>query len=213
MYYLADDEVDQQKLFQGDIFEAIPCPYLQEVSPLILREDGEVLIPSQEGDLPDAWQRDELILVRARRLKVILLSQTCDIHEEGKPNLYLLPEEKYDCQFILFAPLIPLAQLDEFPKLRRNKDKLREQNIVGAFWLPEHTEKEIEESVVYFHLVGAMLKGRDNRFRSFDPKRRLASLRSPYREALAHKFGIMISRVALPSDFSFRNNQAVAAAP
>ena len=142
----------------------------------------------------------------------MLLSQTCDIHEEGKPSLYLEPEDKYDYQFILFAPLIPLARFDDYPRLRRNKGKLREQNIAGAFWLPEHAEREIEESVVYFHLVGAMLKRRDNRFRSFDPKRRLASLRSPYREALANKFGIMISRVALPSDFTFRDDQRAAAA-
>jgi len=212
MYYLADAEVDQQKLYQGDIFEAIPCPYLQQVSPLIFREDGEELAPAFEDDLPDAWQRDELILVRARKFKVILLSQTCDIHEEGKPDLYLAPEEKYDYQFILFAPLIPLVQLDEYPRLRRHKSDLRKQNIAGAFWLPEYTQKGIEESVVYFHLVGAMLKRRDHRFRSFEPKNRLASLGSPYREALASRFAIMISRVALPSDFTFLNNQPAAAA-
>lgn len=212
MYYLTNDEVDREKLFQGDIFEAIPCPYLQEASPLLLREDREELVPALENELPDAWQRDELILVRARKYKVILLSQTCDIHEEGKPRLYLATEEKYDCQFILFAPLIPLTQVDDYPKLYRNRDVLRQQNVAGAFWLPGDAEQGIEESVVYFHLVGAMLKRKDNRFRSFHPKNRLASLRSPYREALASKFGFMISRVALPSDFAFHNNQPVAPA-
>jgi hypothetical protein len=207
MYYSGNGEVDQGKLFQGDIFEPIPCPYLQGVSPLILREQGEELVPAYEQDLPDAWQRDELILVRARKLKVILLSQTCDIHEEERPNLYLGPEEKYVYQFILFAPLIPITQLDEYPKLRRNVEKLRQQNLPGAFWLPGDDQKGIEESVVYFHLVAAMLKRRDNRFRSFDPRRRLASLRSPYREALATKFAHLIGRVALPSDFVFADNQ------
>lgn len=212
MYYLNNDEVDPLKIFQGDIFEPIPCPYLQQTSPLIFREKDEELIPTMENELPDAWQRDELILVRARKDKVILLSQTCDIHEERHQNLYLESQEKYEYQFILYAPLIPINQLDEYPRLRQNEKTLRNQNLAGAFWLPEDTNKGIEESVVYFHLVCAILKRRENRFLSFEPKRRLASLRSPYREALASKFGYMISRVALPSNFVFNNNQPATAA-
>ncbi len=213
MYYLPDDEVVRDKLFQGDIFEEIPCPYLQEVDPLIFRREGDVLIPNSGTDLPDAWQREELILVRAKRFKVILLSQTCDIHEEGKANLYLAPEEKYEYPFILFAPLIPFTQIHDYPRFQRNQERLRNQNLPGTFWLPAFPEKGIQESVVYFSLVCAMVKGRDNRFESFHPKNRLASLRSPYREALASKFGIMVSRVALPSDFAFRDNRQVAPAP
>ena len=213
MYYLNNNEVDQNKLFQGDIFEEIPCPYIQETVTTIFRQEGEELVPALEDELVDAWQhRDELILVRARKHKVILLSQTCDIHEERHRNLYLQPQEKYDYQFILYAPLIPVNQLDEYPRLRRTNN-FQNQNLQGAFWLPSDAEKGIEESVVYFHLVGAMLKRRENRFRSFHPKRRLASLRPPYREALASKFGYMISRVALPSTFTFADNQPVAAAP
>jgi len=207
MYYCVKGEEDPNKLYQGDIFEAIPCPYLQEVTPIIFREEGEELTPASEGELQDAWQRDELILVRARKYKVILLSQTCDIHEEGIPHLYLRPEENYVNQFILFAPLVPLVQLDQYPKFQKNLERIRNQNLQGAFWLPNSPEHELQESVVYFHLVGAMVKGRDNRFLSFDPKRRLASLRSPHREALASKFAYVISRVALPSGFNFVDNR------
>lgn len=213
MYYLNNDEVDPNKLFQGDIFEAIPCPFLQQTVTTVFREDGEELVPMLEDDLPDAWQqRDELILVRARKFKVILLSQTCDIHEERHRNLYLEPQEKYDCQFILYAPLIPVNRLDEYPRLHRTQN-FQNQNLPGAFWLPSDAEKSIEESVVYFHLVGAILKRRENRFQSFHPKRRLASLMSPHREALASKFAFMISRVALPSAVVFTDNRLVAPAP
>ena len=207
MYYLNAAEVDPTKLFQGDIFEPIPCPYIQETSPMIFRQTDEELLPTPEGELHDAWQRDELILVRARKYKVILLSQTCDIHEERHGNLYLDAQEKYDFQFILYAPLIPVDQLDEYPRLRRNRQRFENQNLEGAFWLPGDPDKGIEESVVYFHLVAAMLKRQENRFLSFDPKRRLTSLRSPYRENIASKFGYMISRVALPSTFAFIDNR------
>jgi hypothetical protein len=207
MYYLSRDEEDSGKLFQGDIFEAIPCPYLQEVTPLIFREQGEELVSAPEEEVMGAWESDELILVRARKLKVILLSQTCDIHEEKKRRLYLDPQENYDNHFILYAPLLPIEELQNYPRLRTNLKKLRDQALPSAFWLPADEERGIEESVVYFHLVAAIVKRRDNRFRSFDPKRRFGSLRPPYREALATKFAHMISRVALPSDFVFEDNR------
>ena len=209
MYYLDNSEVDPAKLFQGDIFEPIPCSYMQQTNPIVFRENGQGLVPSSEDELSDAWQREELILVKAIKRKIILLSQTCDIHEEKYRNLQLDPQQKYDYQFILYAPVIPITQLDEYPRLRRNIDNLRKQNAQGAFWLPEDTEKGIEESVVYLPLICSMLKRRDNRFLTFHPRRRLASLKSPYREALGHKLGDMISRVALPSDFIFNTANAV----
>lgn len=207
MYYIESRNEDANKLFQGDIFEAIPCPYLQQVSPIILRQRGDELAPEREENLPDAWSGDELILVRARKCKVILLSQTCDIHEQGKPNLYLEDREQYDCPFILYAPLIPMDQLEEYPRLRRNRDRARNQNLPGVFWLPDDLQRGIEESVVFFPLVCSIRKRKDNRFETFSPKRRIASLKSPFREALGNKFSHWIGRVALPSDFVFTNNR------
>lgn len=207
MYYIESGQEDSSKLFQGDIFEPIPCPFLQQVSPTILREDGDELVPYLEQNLGDAWSRDELILVRARKVKVILLSQTCDIHEEHKPNLHLQQRENYDFPFILYAPLIPMNQLQEYPRLARNQGRVRGQNLAGAFWLPNDSQRGIEESVVFFPLVCSMQKSRNNRFETFSPRRRLVSLKSPFREALASKFSHWISRVALPSDFVFTDNR------
>jgi len=204
MYYLNSNEMDPEKLYQGDIFEPFPCPYLQQTTNLLFRESEQGLTTHREEELQDAWQGDELILVRARKRKVILISQTCDIHEENHRNLELGREEKYDYQFILYAPLIPLDQLDEYPRLRRNRNELSKQILQGAFWLPEDSDKGVEESVVYFPMICSMVKRRDNRFLTFDPRRRLASLKSPYREAFAYKIGHMFSRVALPSNFTFR---------
>jgi len=207
MYYVSKEDMDPTKLFQGDIFEAIPCPYLEQTEPTIFRESGEELVPYEQGQLENAWNnRDELILVRARKYQIILLSQTCDIHEEGFKKLQLAEDQKYDCQFILFAPLLPLTDLDQYPKLRkrqRDRQALETQNIKGGFYLPEYPAVGIHESIVYFHLVASMFKSRSNRFSSFNPRKRLASLRSPFREALAHKFGDCFSRVALPSGVEF----------
>lgn len=207
MYYIESGHEDPNKLFQGDIFEPIPCPFLQQVSPIILRQQGDELVPQREENLADAWSGDELILVRARKCKAILLSQTCDIHEERKQDLYLPHDEHYDFPFILYAPLIPMNQLQEYPRLARNQENVRRQNLAGAFWLPNDSQRGIEESVVFFPLVCSMQKRRNNRFETFSPKRRLASLKSPFREALASKFSHWISRVALPSGFVFRDNR------
>jgi len=207
MYYFRKEEMDQTKLFQGDILEAMPCPYLEQTEPIIFREkDSDELVPHQESRLKDAWSADEWILVRARKYQIILLSQTCDIHEERFKTLNLPRDHKYDCQFILFAPLLPLTDLVQYPKYRKADQKaLQNQNINGAFYLPAYPEAGIVDSIVYFHLVASMIKTPSNRFTSFDPKKRLASLQSPYREALAHQFGHCFSRVALPSGFAFES--------
>jgi hypothetical protein len=207
MYYIESGHEDPNKLYQGDIFEPIPCPFLQQVSPIILRQEGDELVPQREENLADAWSGDELILVRARKCKAILLSQTCDIHEERKQDLYLQDGEHYDFPFILYAPLIPMNQLQEYPRLARNQENVRRQNLAGAFWLPNDSQRGIEESVVFFPLVCCIQKRRNNRFETFSPKRRLASLKSPFREALASKFSHWISRVALPSGLVFRDNR------
>jgi len=209
MYYVDAGQEETGKLFQGDIFEAIPCLYLPQTSPIvILRQNGAELAAQVEDRLADAWSGDELIMVRARKLKVILLSQTCDIHEERKLDLCLQQNEKYDTPFILYAPLIPMNRIDEFPNIRRrNQTDLEHQNLAGAFWLPADAGRGIEESVVLLSLVSSIQKKRDNRFNTFVPKNRLASLKSPFREALATKFAHWISRVALPSDVAFRDNR------
>jgi hypothetical protein len=84
------------------------------------------------------------------------------------------------------------------------KKAIREQKPVGSFYFPSHPDGLFSESVVFFYWLCTILKSRTNRFHSFAPKRKLAELSSPHREALASKLGYSLSRVGLPTDKEFR---------
>lgn len=210
MYYVPDGQLDPDRIFQGDIFVDFPCFFLPSTDFQFLREDGQVCA---EVDLPQGWREEELLIVRARRYKIILLSQTCDIHEEGKRNLYLDANENYANQLILYAPIIPLTELEKYKKQRdatKDRRQLENQKISSAFFLPAHPDgQRVPDSIVYFPWVCSIAKSKANRFSTFEPKNRLTSLASPFREAFASKFGQAIERVALPTgDFAdlFDNN-------
>ena len=203
MYYVPDGQLDPDRIFQGDIFDDFPCFFLPSTDFRFLREDGQTY---SEPDLPGAWkegEEEELLIVRARRYKIILLSQSCDIHEEGKTNLYLDDAESYTNQLILYCPVIPITALANYKKLReaaKDPNKLQNQSVSGAFYLPAYPDgRRFPDSIVYLTWVCSITKAKANRFRTFDPKRRLASLASPYREAFASKFAQAIDRVALPT--------------
>jgi hypothetical protein len=204
MYYVPDGENDDRIIFQGDIFEEFPCFFLPSTDFQILRADGEEGGIYREAELPGGWQEEELLIVRARRHKIILISQSCDIHEEGKRNLYQDEAENYNYQLIHYSPLLPVtpAALKNYSQLRdatKDRRKLTQQNLPGgAFFLPAH-EPHFPDSIVYPHWICAITKTKANRFKTFHPKRRLASLASPFRESFAHKLAQIVGRVALPS--------------
>ncbi len=199
MYYVPDGQLDPDRIYQGDIFDDFPCFFLSSTDFRFLRPDGQTY---DEAGLPDGWGEEEILLVRARRYKIILVSQTCDIHEQGKRNLHLGAEENYANQLILYCPVMPLTALQAHPKLRdaaKNRQNLENQNLSGAFYLPAHPAGGIPESIVYLSWVCSITKAKANRFKTFDAKQRRASLASPFREAFAHKFANLCGRVALPT--------------
>jgi hypothetical protein len=207
MYYLPDDQIDAEKIYQGDIFEEFPCFVLASTDFVFLREDGGTF---REAELPGGWREEELLIVRARKQRIVLLSQTCDIHEEGLTNLYLGDQEQYANQVILYAPVVPLTELTNYNKLKgaaKDRQRLENQNVAGAFYLPAHPDGRFPESLAYLQWVCGITKLRANRFRTFDPKRRCVSLAPPYREALSSKFAYTFGRVALPSAATFKDNR------
>lgn len=187
--YVPDADVDPDRIFQGDIFEEFPCFFLPSTDFRFLREDGETY---SEEELPGGWRAEELLIVRA----------SCDIHEEARRNLFLEQAENYTYQLILYCPVIPLNELQNYRQLReavKDRDKALNQNLPGgAFFLAEKPP-QFPDSVAYPHWVCAVTKAKANRFKTFDPKRRIASLASPFRESFANKFGQTIARVALPT--------------
>jgi len=196
--YVPSAALQSDRIFQGDVFDDFPCPFLPSTDFSFLRSESGEVFP--ESDLPGGWREEELLIIRARRYKIVVLSQSCDIHEEGKRNLRLQESQHYDSPNILFSPLIPLDQLDVKVSTKEN---LRTQKAVGGFYFARHPDGLFEESAVLFSWICPLTKSRVNRFKTFEPKRKLASLALPYREALASKLGYSLSRVALPSETVF----------
>jgi predicted metal-dependent hydrolase len=187
-------------MYQGDIYDFFPCFSLLDGPRSYIRETEGVegRIYESEEELPNGWRDEENLILRARRHRIIVLSQTCDIWEEGVTPLKLETQQKYENPWIIYAPLIPLTEL-EFKASRFAA--LRQQNLGGAFYLPEH--QSLPESGVLFSWLCTIRKPRHNRFAAFDTTAKLASLASPFREALAVKFSHFYGRVALPSSDSF----------
>src|SRR5262249_34973746 len=191
--------LDPDRIYQGDIFTEFPCFFLPSTDFTFLRSDGQTY---SEAQLPGGWEQEELLIVRARRYKIILVSQTCDIHEEGRRNLQLGPNEHYAYQLIHYCPILPLTELQNYQALKNAvRDKKHEnQNLPGgAFYLPAHPAGHFPDSIAYPHWICAITKTKANRFTTFVPKQRLASLAPPFREAFANKFGQVYARVALPT--------------
>jgi hypothetical protein len=213
MYYVPVGQLDPDRIHQGDIFEDFPCFFLPSTEFQFLRTEGPEGTEGRfyaEQYLPGGWREEELLIVRAKKYKIILVSQSCDIHEESKPNLYLDENEQYANQLILYSPVIPVTALANYSKLRaaaKEPHKLENQNVAGAFYLPDHPDGHFLASIVYLHWMCSISKTKANRFKTFDPKRRLASLASPFREAFASKIGQTIERVALPTPYRFVANK------
>jgi hypothetical protein len=198
--YVPSALVRYDRIYQGDVFEEFPCPILASTDFTFMRMEGESARTYSESELPGGWQDEESIVIPAQRFKIVVLSQSCDIHEEGKLNLRLAEQQEYDNPFILYGPLIP------FDKLAINtpqKRDLRLQKPLRAFYFPSHPDGLFPESAVVFNWICTISKSRINRFSTFDPKRKLAELASPHREALGSKLGYSLSRVGLPSDVTF----------
>lgn len=198
--YVPEEAVRRDRIYQGDVFEEFPCPVVQSGDVTFLRLEGGRATTYSETELPGGWQYEEFAIVRAQRNKIVIVSQSCDIHEEGKLNLRMGEQEKYDQPYILYAPLLPLDRLEITPG---QAVSLRQQKPVRAFFFQAHPAGLFPDSAVVFSWICSIRKSRINRFRTFEPKRKLAELRSPYREAFSSKLGYFLSRVGLPADVPF----------
>jgi len=204
--YLSLTEMDPKTIFQGDIFRAsVPLFYLPDnktfnlyrITDGVWHEYTEIeLIEKRER----VWEEDESIMVRARKKQIIVISQSCDIHEEGLTNLQLSEGQEFTNPFIIYAPIY---SLEEMRQTEGKKKQIRGNKLNNAFYLEKNADLGIGESVVLLTHFCSILKSRINRFETFGLENRIASLRLPWREAFAHKVGNFFSRVAIPSDVVF----------
>jgi hypothetical protein len=207
--YLSRDGLDPKKIYQGDIFAPVtPLFYLPNKPDNTLnlfRLLEGIWYEYTENELKEkgerVWVEDEFIMVRARKKNIIIISQTCDIHEEGLPDLRLPEGQEFKNPFIIYAPIF---SFDEIQFGEQKKKDIRNQRLINTFYLEKNEELGIPESVVWLNHFCSILKSRINRFDTFGLENRIASLRPPWREALAHTVGNLFSRVALPSEVVFR---------
>ncbi len=200
--YLSREEMDPLKIFQGDIFRAVvPSFYLPNKNFNLYRLTNQIWYEHTENELIEngkpVWAEDEFIMVRAKKKNIIIVSQSCDIHEEGFTNLRLEENQQFKNPFVIYAPIY------SFEEIQGKKKEIRENKLVNAFYLEKNEDLGIEESVVWLTHFCSILKSRVNRFDTFDLANRIASLRPPWREAFAHRVGNLFSRVGIPTEVAF----------
>src|SRR5215469_7735292 len=173
--YRPAGEFVADRIFQGDIFDDFPCFWMPAPDDVKFLRGGAEGTGDffSEAELPGGRGPEEAVLLRARRHKIIVVSQSCDVHEERFKNLYLGEAEEYDHPFILYSPVIPIAELANYPRIQKSaqdQKKIQNQNLPGSvFYLEAHPDNLFPESVAYTHWVCSIKKTKENRFRTFSP--------------------------------------------
>jgi hypothetical protein len=72
--YVPSDKVRHDRIYQGDVFEEFACLWLPSADLTFLREDEDGAKTYGEDDLPGGWQEEEVLVVRAKRWRVVILS-------------------------------------------------------------------------------------------------------------------------------------------
>jgi hypothetical protein len=146
-----DATPDETSLYQGDVFDGIPLIFLPDkISKwLILRPDpksaltdvDEVLggrVPKwfraqAEGSVKDAWtfgNKEEFVAAKARKMRVIIVTQTCDLVQRSKYQV---------------APVYSANALNA-----NDKENLRLNEFYYMFYLPAFPPAIAEDSYVDF---------------------------------------------------------------
>jgi hypothetical protein len=132
--YFSREEMDPQKIFQGDIFrEPVPSFYLPNKDYNLYRLTDGIWHEYTENELnkkgEKVWEEDEFIMVRARKKHIIIISQSCDIHEEGFVNLQLSDKQEFKNPFIIYAPIYSLEEIQTGGR----KEEIKKINYLMRF--------------------------------------------------------------------------------
>ncbi len=116
--------LNQTILLQGDIVVDFPFPFFEE-SLEFLKTDTEGKLASTT-DIPFSTSSDEVIKAYAKQIKVMMISQTCDIQRRER---------------ISICPVLPISVVPS-----KHLDNLRKRKINYWFYLPS-LDGRIEESI------------------------------------------------------------------
>lgn len=116
--------LNQTRLLQGDIVVDFPFPFFEE-SIEFLKADTEGKLESTT-DIPFSTSSDEVVKAYAKQMKVMMISQTCDIQRRER---------------ISICPVHPISVVPS-----KHLDSLRKRKINYWFYLP-NLDGRIEESI------------------------------------------------------------------
>ena len=142
MYVYPIDNSDPV-FYQGDIIENFPFFVVDSDNFNVLEfETGQSVNKKYKVKkiklLPKEQTSDNLIAIDARRQKVIILSQTCDIQQR---------------ETIIFAPVFEIAKAISDGRMTNNQAiSLRSRKLDYWFYLPKQ-DAVIEESYIDFQII------------------------------------------------------------
>jgi len=179
MYY--DEEPVPDFVQQGDIFRdfiitTIPKDFLVARGGFLdenLEEGEATLKPSQS--IPDLFSSGiELIVTRATKSNVIVISQTCDIQNR---------------EFVIIAPVFPLSRIESDKRVRA----VKEGKTFYRFFLPQK-EGIIEEAFVELTILNSVRRD------CLSLERRILSLTHFYRGHFVYHLNRFLCRPFMPEE-------------
>jgi len=129
--------------YQGDIIDNFPFLVIDSDNFNVLeaestQQTGKKYKIKKFKSLPVEETSDHLIAIDARRQKVAILSQTCDVQQRGT---------------IIFAPVFGVAKAISDGRMTDNQaSSLRNRKVDYWFYLPKQ-EGVIEESYIDFQII------------------------------------------------------------
>lgn len=128
--------------YQGDIIDNFPFFVIDSENFNILEADGDQTINKKykvnKKLLPKEDIKDSLIAIEARKQRVIILSQACDIQHR---------------ETIIFAPVYEISKAIQEGRMTENQaTSLRSRKIDYWFYLPKQ-DAFLEESYIDFQII------------------------------------------------------------
>jgi ABC-type glutathione transport system ATPase component len=132
--YKKPSELDLALLYQGDVIDNFPLLVIKhELS--FLRQSGSDFNVMPAGEIAFSGSPEEFVAAKARKSRVMLLSQTCDLQQR---------------EFVMVAPIYSMADLESKGALKDGMDGLiRKRRVNYWFYLPA-LAGVMEESLVDF---------------------------------------------------------------
>lgn len=141
--YVYPVDSSNKVFYQGDIIDNFPFFVIDSENFNVIENDINQKTTKKYKinkikSFPKDGTTDSLIAVEARRQKVIILSQTCDVQQRGT---------------IIFAPVFEISKAIQEKRMTENQaTSLRSRKVDYWFYLPKQ-DGVIEESYIDFQII------------------------------------------------------------